>query len=365
MADPPLTGRDLRTQGLFASVTRIAHLTDDGVRVTPLPREEWATGDYVLAEVVGRAGGRPLEIANGRTVEMGEGDLVVGALGRRFATLDATGSWEDVGEDGLMEILTGGGVLGRCRTLSALVPELVRVRYRGHLTADGGKRTMAGSVRPPPGSREFRTPVVLITGTSMSAGKTAAARVVIRRLRGMGVRALGAKLTGAGRYRDILAMSDSGAATVTDFVDAGLPSTYCPPDAYRPALEAMLGRMAESEVEVAVVEIGASPLEPYNGRLAMEAVAGNVAVTILCATDPYAVAGAVAAYGAQPDLVTGIVSNTEAGVRLVERLNGLRTLNLRHRADLPALDALLRERLDLPPPEGAGPVGSGKEGGDS
>ena len=55
---------------------------------------------------------------------------------------------------------------------------------------------------------------------------------------------VGAKLTGAGRYRDILAMQDAGADHIFDFVDAGLPSTVVPESEYRPALRNLLSRMA-------------------------------------------------------------------------------------------------------------------------
>ena len=73
--------------------------------------------------------------------------------------------------------------------------------------------------------REFGLPVVLLVGTSMSAGKTTSAKVIVRLLREAGLAVVGAKLTGAGRYRDILAMQDAGAEHIFDFVDAGLPST--------------------------------------------------------------------------------------------------------------------------------------------
>ncbi len=59
----------------------------------------------MLAEVIGDPGGRGVELPNGRLVELAEGDPVIGALGSRFAPLVATGSWEDVGGDGLMHLL--------------------------------------------------------------------------------------------------------------------------------------------------------------------------------------------------------------------------------------------------------------------
>lgn len=329
------------------SMTRISDLAETPYEVANFPRDAWATGDYVVVETLSRLSERTVELTTGRMIELAEGDLVVGALGHRHATLEATGTWKEVGEDGRMEILTGGGLLGRCTSRSMLLPSLPVVRYRGHVERRGEKVTMGEFVTEPETERPFEVPTVLVIGTSMSAGKTTAARVLVRRLKGMGLRVLGAKVTGAGRCRDILTMRDAGADAVYDFVDVGLPSTICPEEEYREALRILLSKMAGTAADVAVVEIGASPLEPYNGAEAVEKLQDVVAMTVLCASDPYAVVGVREAFGTDPDLVTGIASNTRAGIELVHELTGIRCLNVRDKASLPELDGLLRERLGL------------------
>ena len=175
----------------------------------------------------------------------------------------------------------------------------------------------------------FEVPVVLVIGSTMSAGKTSTARVVIRLLKQFGLRIMGAKLTGAGRYHDILAMADAGADVVFDFVDAGLPSTICPADAYREAMTPLLGRMAELHADVAVVETGASPLEPYNTDTAIALIEDCVRMTILCTCDPYAALGVMTAFNLRPDLVTGVATNTDAGIALIEKLTRVEAMNMR------------------------------------
>ncbi len=356
----------MKTTTMYSSMVRISDLEKGDWETRTWPREEWAGGDYVLVEVKGDPGSWTLELPTGRMVEVVEGDRVVGALGRRHATLEATGSWEAVEDDGRMELLTGGGLLGRCTSRSALIPPLPRVVYQGHLVREGKRVVMsdfvarAGTVEGAvdddepktqqgggPPELELHIPTIMIIGTSMSAGKTATARVLIRRLRSMGLRVMGAKVTGAGRYRDVLTMADSGAEPVFDFVDAGLPSTVCPSDEYRRALATLIPRMNRAPVDVAVVEVGASPLEPYNGTVAAECLASAVRMTVLCATDPYAVLGLMRAYGATPELVTGIAANTRAGVELVQRLVDLPCLDIRQKEALPELDRLLRRSLEL------------------
>lgn len=339
-----------------SSLTRISDLEGEEFAVEELARDRWANGDYVVAEVTDRESRRSVELTSGRMIELAEGDRVVGALGRRHATLEATGTWEEVGPDGRMEILTGGGLLGRCTSRSMVLGPLPEVEYRGHVIRRGGKVGMGDFVVAPDPPRSFETPTILIIGTSMSAGKTTAARILIRRLKQRGLRVVGAKVTGAGRYRDILSMGDSGADRILDFVDVGLPSTVVPEEEYREALRVLLSRLGAVEADVAVVEIGASPLEPYNGAVAVEKLQHVARMTVLCASDPYAVVGVMSAFGTEPDLVTGIASNTRAGIELVGELTGLRALNVRDKDSLPELDDLLERclDLDLDPGTGAG-----------
>lgn len=329
----------------LTSMTRITDLAERRFEVERRDHDRWDTGDYVAAEVTTDLSGRRIELASGRQIEVAAGDLLVGALGHRYATLEATGTWRAVEEDGRMSLLTGAGLLGKCTSRSMVMPPLTPVLYRGHVTRDGRTVAMQDFVEDvPPGS--FDAPIVLVVGTSMSAGKTTAARIAIRLLKEEGRKVLGSKVTGAGRYRDVLTMGDAGADAVYDFVDVGLPSSIAPEDDYRVALEGLVDRWAAVDPDVAVVEVGASPLEPYNGAVAVEALRDRVAFTLLCASDPYSVVGLMSAYEATPDLVTGIASNTRAGVDLTQKLTGVRTLNIRDRDARPEFRRLLLAALE-------------------
>ncbi len=331
----------------FGSLTRIADLDTRAFQVQSRPQSAWATGDYVVGVVTDTSGYRAIELPSGRDMEVAEGDTVVGALGTRRATLEMTGSWRDIGDDGVMHALTRAGLFGYAESRSTLVQRPLELRYQGHVQRDGEAVTMQ-SVVPSVDPQPFSTPTVLFAGTSMSAGKTTAARIVTRRLKRMGLSVLGAKVSGAGRYRDVLSIQDAGANWGIDFVDAGLPSTVVPEGEYRAAIRQLLSRMAEPPADVAVVEIGASPLEPYNGALAIEELQDALAMTILCASDPYAVLGLETAFDMlAPDLVTGIATNTAAGIGLLEQLTDLPAFNIRDNDTHDRLDALLRDRLRI------------------
>lgn len=331
----------------FASLTRISNLPEINWTVESLPREQWATGDYVVGEVNAHHRGlSTVELGNGRMTEVTDGDQIVGAFGQRCATLEAVGDWRAIKDDRQMEALTSAGLFGKLTSKSAFLPALLPLTYRGHVVVSGRKSMMRDFVPLIP-ERAFTLPVVLIVGTSMSAGKTSSARIIVRLLKEAGLRVIGAKLTGAGRYRDILSVRDAGADWIFDFVDAGLPSTVCSEEEYRQALRHLLTRMMATKADVVVAEAGASPLEPYNGATAIDELKQNVKCTVLCASDPYGVVGVTTAFARQPDLVAGAAANTEAGIQLVEKLSGLKALDLLDKQSFPRLRDILKGTLGL------------------
>lgn len=329
-----------RRDYIYTSLTRISDLEDKDIEIRKVPKEKWANADYVAIVITDPGKGTKIELTNGRQTDPLRGEKLIGALGARFATLEATGTWEKADPDEEMDLLTAAGLTGKLTSTSPMAPTPMKVKYLGHVMVDGTKCNMVDYVRSPE-SVDFTTPVILMTGTSMSAGKTTVARVVINELVKMGKRVLGAKLTGAGRYRDILAMSDAGASDIIDFVDGGIPSSIVTPERYEQALDVMLAKMARIPADVAVVEIGASPFEPYNGSIAIERIKDNIKYKVICTADPYAVYGVIKGFDFIPDLVSGPCTNTLASRELVEKLTGVEALNL---LDMPNR-RILRDRL--------------------
>ena len=332
----------------LTSLTRNTDFAERSFEVVNLPREQWATGDFVAAELTEAselAATFAIETADGRRVEVIPGDVIVGALGCRAATLELVGDWTSVGEDLRMHTLTPSGLLGRIT--SATTPPLpyTNVIYRGHVWRD--RKLGMGDFAPPVACAALNAPVVLIIGTSMECGKTSAAKSVVRRLKAHGLRVAGVKLTGAGHVRDILAMRDAGADAVFDFVDVGLPSTVVAPQSYEAALVRLLLQLGGARPDVVVAETGASPLEPYNVDVAARLLGDRVQCTVLCASDPYAVVGVISAFKHQPDLVSGRATSTDAATALLGRLCAVPALNLlNHRHD-DELDELLVRCLRL------------------
>jgi hypothetical protein len=332
---------------VYGSLARIADFRNSNFDVQTVPRAEWATGDYVEGEVVGSINELyHIEDRSGHMVKVEPGDWVIGALGDRAATLEGVGSWRDIGADGDMNALTSAGLLGRFTSFSMLLAEPLRLRYLGHLCRDNRKVCMSDFAMTAT-THAFNVPTVMLVGTSMSAGKTTTGRRVCKELDRAGLFVVGAKLTGAGRYRDILSYLKTGATEIFDFIDAGLPSTVVPEADYRAAIRPLLNYINDLQPDFLVVEAGASPLEPYNGTALMDELGDNAVCTILCASDPYAVVGVMQAFGLRPDLVTGPATQTSAAVELVYKLTGLRGINVIDPAGIEQFRQFLDEQLDL------------------
>ncbi len=331
---------------VYGSVARIADFGNSNFDLVELDRSEWATGDYVQGEVVGRW--TPLyriEDRSGLLVKVEAGDWVVGALGDRAATLEGVGGWADIKEDGIMHALTSAGLMAVFTSKSTLLPDPLELKYQGHLCRDGRKVRMSDFAMRSD-THEYDVPTVLLFGTSMSAGKTTAGRRVCKELDRAGLFVIGAKLTGAARYRGILSFLKTGAREIYDFVDAGLPSTVVPEAVFRASIRPLLNHINDRRPDLVVVEAGASPLEPYNGEAVMDELGDNIVCAILCASDPYAVVGVQKAFGLTPDLVTGPAAQTSAAVALVKKLTGLRAINIIDPAQKLAFRGFLLDMLE-------------------
>jgi len=329
----------------LASLTRISDLDERAYDVTPRGRDQWASGDYVVCEVVGTPSALyRTELVSGRRTPVLPGQQIVGALGMRAATHDCCGDWRAVGDDLLMNQLTGAGLFGKVTSVSRWSGRPMSVKYLGHVEREGAKVALSDFV-PPPGEAKFALPSILVVGTSMSAGKTLTSRAIVACLKELGFRVAAAKLTGAAGYKDALGYGDAGADHIFDYVDAGLTDTLGEPAAVEAAMAALFKRIAATDADVFVGEIGASPLEAYNGMTVLDCLKSHIRMLALVANDGYAARGFQETVLCTPDFVTGPAANTASSAALVHSLTGLNVLDLGAAEDIDALRELLRKKL--------------------
>ena len=332
------------TKRFFASLTRVTDLEVRPFEVTALPRDAWSKGDFVVAEVVGKPSAiYRVELSSGRRTPVLPGQELVGAFGKRAATHDCCGDWQAIGDDLALHQLTGAGLMGKATSISPWSHRPMELVYRGH--AMRGDKLNIRDFVPTAEGPDFALPVILVTGTSMSAGKTLTARAIIFALKNAGLRVIAAKLTGAAGYKDALGYGDAGADHILDYVDAGLTDTVCPEGEFAEGMARLMSLAAAKGADVFVGEIGASPLEPYNGLTALSTLAPHLRLLALAASDAYAAKGFLETVPFRPDILTGPVANTEASVALAKTMTGLDVVDLSSAEDLQALAILLQRNL--------------------
>lgn len=335
------------TYTVYASLARIADFLQGDHDVCAVDQSEWETGDYVVGEVTGEPTALyNIENCDGEMIPVLPGNRVIGAFGVRAATLEGVGSWMDI-KHGRMECLTNAGLFGAFTSISRLLPDPISLDYAGHIARRGKTlRMQEYAIRAEP--QKFHTPTIMIVGTSMSAGKTMTGTLACQILAEAGLKVIGVKLTGAGRYKDIISFRNAGAAEIYDFVDAGLGSTVVDVDEFRNAIRPLLSHIQSRDADIMVAEAGASPLEPYNGEAAIDELGGNIICRILAASDPYAVVGVQKAFRFRPDLITGPATNTSAGIDLVTKLTGVPAINILDAGAVPAMRDFLSATLGRP-----------------
>lgn len=322
--------------------------------VDVLSRSQWATGDFVVGAYVERDEKDEVETTSGSLQQLKKGDLVVGSLGCRASTQENVGDWHLIKDDNIMHDICGSGMFGLETSFSCHYHSSPPFVYQGHVLRDGCKVRMEHFV--PVGvvpTGPLDCPTVVLVGTSMSSGKTVSAKVVVQVLKELGfARVVYGKFTGGGYYHDILALAKH-ADSVTDFVEAGLPSTNMPSDECRKVLPTIFGLLASKKPDCVVLELGASPCEPYNGDVVLQEILSsdkrNQNFVILCASDAYSVVGfhniLATITDVQADVVSGIAANTSTAREFVKELSGIPALSLETDASVHKLRSMLYERF--------------------
>jgi len=259
-----------------------------------------------------------LELTTGRMAKINKGDVMAGTLGYRRALKGFVGTIPDsihVGDT--IHVLNIGGVLGICIGKNPDVGSPLEVEVLGAVMMDGSPANIARNAIPPREDLPACPPLVVVAGTCMSAGKTAAASEIVKRFAQSGTRVAAAKLSGVAALRDTLDMEDHGAFATLSFLDCGLPSTARVAD-LAPYARAILGELASRNPDVIVLELGDGILGDYHvGSFFQHSdlLAATKAV-VMCAND------LVAAWGAKKlmeewkipiTVVSGPVTDNQTG----------------------------------------------------
>lgn len=294
--------------------------TDFVFEFAPLGRP--AVGDLLLCEIVRPSLHSRLELTTGERAKLYAGDLIICALGSRYATSLLEGTAEIDGERA--DLLSASGICGRVleRSDKALEPTTLKVLAQA---ADGDKalnlRRFALGAASPAGDEPAW---LLAVGSAMDSGKTTACATLINSFARAGLRVGAAKLTGTAGARDLHAFRDAGAGPTLDFLDCGWPSTAgCSIVELRRIARALFAELRSARVDVAVLEVADGLLQPETMAL-LEDVQKRLTdpTVVLTARESLAgVAGAerLSALGYRVGAVSGVLTSSPLACREVER----------------------------------------------
>jgi hypothetical protein len=275
-----------------------------------------------------------LELTSGRMAKVSRGDIIVGALGHRKALFGYSGHLpEQLSPGDTVQVLNIGGVIGLCDSVNVLDFPYLGERIGVPARAGIDKLEMNASVDT------NDVPVVVLAGTSMDSGKTAAASAIVSRLRHYGHTVDAFKATGVSLRRDILAMEDAGARNTSIFTDFGVVTTT--EQNGPPVTRMMLTRLAADKPDVIVFELGDGLLGTYGVEAILkdEGIRSTITCLVLCANDPVAAWGGVKLlndeFALSPDVVTGPATDNLVGTNLIKDRLGIPAFNaITHGADL-------------------------------
>jgi hypothetical protein len=220
------------------------------------------SGVFAAAAVIKVGQHEFLEDPNGRRLRLYPGDVLIGAFGNRYAT-DFYEGYVPTRREDPVHLLTAGGLLGTVASAHSSRGEPTQLRLLGLLTGPDGRTVSTEDVAMPrPAPPTGRVDTVLVLGSSMNAGKTTTTSAIVRGLTRAGLRVGAGKVTGSASGNDYWSYVDAGAATVVDFLDIGMPSTFGYPVArLAEGMVAIRGRLVADGAQAVVLEIADGVLQ--------------------------------------------------------------------------------------------------------
>ena len=278
-----------------------------------------------------------IELVNGRMAKMSKDDVIAGALGRRRALHGFVGDMPETLKVGdRVHVLNLGGVIGVCVSGSPVVGKPLLCEVMGSVVRDDKIVSISRELPAPP-ERLPDVPLILVEGTCMSSGKTAAAATICGKLNQRGYRVNGAKLTGVACLRDLLNMEDHGAVRTMSFLDMGLPSTVGVKNIAGIA-RTLLAELASDQPDVIVAELGDGVIGYYGvgDILKDKEILAHAKAHVMCANDLVGAWGAVElmkSWGIEVDVLAGPATDNEVGAGYALKELRIPAANARHDAN--------------------------------
>ncbi len=281
-------------------------------------------GDLVYGEIKSIGQYNNLENKNGRVHTIHIGSRAIFVFGNRYAPDYYEGLIPEF-IDGEIDLLSKAGVVGKVISKSSKVISPTKVDILGCACDEKGKILNTKDynlIIPKAVEKKFpRSKLILVVGTAMNSGKSAAAVACIRSLKIMGKEVRASKVTGTARLKDILSMNDAGANNYSDFSFLGYPSTYkiSEVDLFK-IFNSLDLKFANNKDNYWVVEF-ADGINQRETALLLESedVKKRINKLIFCAADAFGAIGGLEVlknrFNLVPDAISGICSSSPLHIK--------------------------------------------------
>lgn len=287
-------------------------------------------GDLILCEIIEIGQHKNIQLADRRVSRSYPGDLVVLALGDRYAP-DQFHASARIVEGKLAQLVAGGGVVGSVDAAHVFMDEPTVVRPIGALTGAQGAVLNVEAYALPRLRPDQSATVIGVFGASMNSGKTTAASSLAHGLKRAGFATAGIKATGTGAFGDYNSFADAG-VPVLDFTDVGMATTYRMPMARIEAgFETLIATATAGGAEVIVVEIADGVFQQETRAILQGgAIRDRMDGILFAAPDALSALGGVhmlEMLGLSPFAISGMVSCSPLARTEAEEVTGLPVLS--------------------------------------
>ena len=235
-----------------------------------------------------------LELSSGRNVELSEGDIVIGVLGNRLASTGMCGYVpEELNKFDKINLLNLGGVIGLSKDHNVLLGSATECELLGSVSDTSGKLlNLKDFITIDKDTSDINKPLVAVLGTGIDSGKTTVTSFLIKSLSNYIEKISACKLAGTASQKDLYSYEDSGANSVFDFVDYGLPSTCLINQEQVIESSVSIVNKASTDNDIVFIELGDGYHGQYGTKEIIEnkEISKNIKIIVICAYD---VSGAV------------------------------------------------------------------------
>ncbi|MBI2933114.1 MAG: hypothetical protein HYY16_15830 [Planctomycetes bacterium] len=272
-----------------------------------------------------------IELADGSFSRVKPGDIIAGVLGSRQALRGYVGyAPVKVAGGDRLQLLNLGGVIGRAIDGHKDLGPAVDVELLGAVVHGRRPVTLRQHALPEVPILGPSKPIILVLGSCMNVGKTAACAEIVQMFSKRGLRVGAAKVSGVGCMKDVRRMEIAGAVKTYTFLDCGVPSTVDAEDVS--AIARSLAGALDDEADLIVMELGDGILGHYHVDSIFEdrSFMSNVDAVVYCASDLVSAWGGreiLAQKGVPIDVICGPATDNCSGTDWIEGTLGLPAAN--------------------------------------